>query len=199
VYRSVGVRLTVPKTELLNGEQTTLTVEVEGLAGLTPDGPPVQLSLANITPTVVHLEGGDQATHRVEASHVGADGRYTTTRIITGQQAGTFSVSATVSGEGPPQVMLAWGRWWRDPEPWDAHTPTAPNAPVDMNGVTDAQLLQVDPKDPRRLNITRCDLIWRRRLAATVQEQAVFDEWIRRVEHAIAQQGFSLADCSKPF
>lgn len=199
VYRNVGVRLTVPKTELLNGEQTTLTVEVEGLAGLTPDGPPVQLSLANITPTVVHLEGGDQATQRLEASQVGADGRYVTTRIITGQQAGTFSVSATVSGEGPPQMMLASGRWWLEPEPWDSRSPTAPDAPVDMNRVTYQQLLDVGAKDPRRLQITRCDLIWRRRLATTYREQLVFDEWLRLVENAIGELGYAPRACHPPF
>ena len=199
VYRNVGVRLTVPKTELLNGEQTTLTVEVEGLAGLTPDGPPVQLSLANLTPTVVHLEGGDQATQRVEASQVGADGRYVTTRTITGRQAGTFSVSATVSGEGPPPMMLASGRWWLEPEPWNSRSPTAPDAPVDMNRVTYEQLLEVGSKDPRRLHITRCDLIWRRSLATTYREQLVFDEWVRLVENALAELGYAQRPCHPPF
>jgi len=92
-YRNVGVRLSAPKTNLLKGEGTTLTVKVEGLQGIKEDMP---LHLENASPTVVRMAGGDNHTFAIKPSSVQADGTFTTTRAITGQKAGAFTVTATV-------------------------------------------------------------------------------------------------------
>lgn len=94
-YRNVGVRLTAPKTNLLKGENTSLTVRVEGLQGISQDVP-LRLEKSG----VVTMQGGDVQTKSIKPNEVQADGSFTMTRRMTGQQAGAFSVTATVVGPG---------------------------------------------------------------------------------------------------
>jgi len=90
-YRNVGVNLTAPKTSLLKGEKTELRVEVNGLQGITQ---PVPLTLESRG--VITMEGGPYQPLVIQPSQVGADGRYSTTRGITGVQAGGWGATATV-------------------------------------------------------------------------------------------------------
>lgn len=90
-YRNVGVRLSAPKTNLVRGEQTVLTVEVSGLEGITK---PVPLQLE--ATGVINMDGGNSQSLRITPTEVKRDGIYTTTRVMTGTQAGTFNVTATV-------------------------------------------------------------------------------------------------------
>jgi len=90
-YRNVGVNLSAPKTNLLKGEQTTLRVEIDGLQGLKM---PVPLTLESRG--VITMEGGIYQPLVIQPSEVGADGRYSTTRGITGVQTGGWEATATV-------------------------------------------------------------------------------------------------------
>lgn len=90
-YRNVSVRLSAPKTNLMRGERTTLTVEVGGLDGIKEDVP-LQLDARG----VITMDGGSFQNLRIRPQEVRPDGRYTTTRDITGRQAGGFNVTATV-------------------------------------------------------------------------------------------------------
>ncbi|HYR76584.1 MAG TPA: hypothetical protein VEM96_12165 [Pyrinomonadaceae bacterium] len=90
-YRNVGVNLSAPKTNLLKGEKTTLTVEVNGLQGIKQ---PVPLTLTY--GGVIVMEGGPYQPLLIQPSQVGADGRYSTTRGITGIQTGGWNATATV-------------------------------------------------------------------------------------------------------
>ena len=117
-YRNVGLRLSAPKTTLIKGESTTLTVKVLGLEGLTRDVP---LHLENTSPTVVRMEGGDKQTFRITPSTVQPDGIFMATRSITGQQTGSFSVTATIvvlnhclQDDSKPAVVLLWNKFTGD-------------------------------------------------------------------------------------
>ena len=90
-FRNVGVQLSAPKTNLMRGERTTLTVEVRGLEGIKEDVP-LQLDSKG----VITMDGGNFQNLLIKPQEVTKDGRYTTTRAITGQQAGGFNVTATV-------------------------------------------------------------------------------------------------------
>jgi len=90
-YRNVGVNLSAPKTSLLRGERTTLTVQVSGLEGINE---PVPLTLE--CKGVITMEGGTYQPLVIRPSQVGADGRYSTTRGITGVQTGVWGATATV-------------------------------------------------------------------------------------------------------
>ena len=90
-YRNVGVNLSAPKTSLTKGESTTLTVEVNGLQGLTQ---PVPLTLESHG--VITMEGGVYQPLVIQPSQVGPDGRYTTTRGITGVETGGWTAAGTV-------------------------------------------------------------------------------------------------------
>jgi hypothetical protein len=90
-YRNVAVNLTAPKTSLLKGEKTILTVEVTGLQGLTQ---PVPLTLESHG--VITMQGGMYQPLVIQPSQVRADGRYSTTRGITGVQPGGWDAKATV-------------------------------------------------------------------------------------------------------
>jgi hypothetical protein len=90
-YRNIGVRLSAPKTSLLKGESTTLKVEISGLQGIKE---PVPLTLES--QGVITMQGGVYQPLVIQPSQVGADGRYSTTREITGVQAGGWTATATV-------------------------------------------------------------------------------------------------------
>lgn len=90
-FRNVGVNLSAPKTNLVRGEKTELRVEVNGLQGLKQ---PVPLTLSYRG--VIVMDGGPYQPLLIQPSQVGADGRYTTTRGITGIQAGGWDATATV-------------------------------------------------------------------------------------------------------
>lgn len=90
-YRNVGVNLTAPKTSLLKGESTELHVQVSGLEGIKM---PVPLTLESHG--VITMEGGTYQPLVIQPSQVGPDGRYSTTRGITGVQAGGWGATATV-------------------------------------------------------------------------------------------------------
>lgn len=90
-YRNLGVRLAAPKTSLLKGETTVLTVTVEGLKGIQQNVP-LQLQKQG----VVSMEGGDTQTVQIRPTDVRADGTFELKRTLTGLQAGAFGVTATV-------------------------------------------------------------------------------------------------------
>jgi hypothetical protein len=90
-FRNVGVSLSAPKTNLRKGEQTVLKVEVNGLEGITKDVP-LQLESKG----VILMDGGNFQNLRITPPEVNRDGKYFATRAITGQQAGAFTVVATV-------------------------------------------------------------------------------------------------------
>lgn len=90
-FRNVGVNLSAPKTSLRKGESTELKVEVSGLQGLTE---PVPLHLTK--GGVVTMQGGDAQTMSIKPAEVSSNGTFTTTRTITGVQAGAWTATATV-------------------------------------------------------------------------------------------------------
>jgi|GEM_PF-1740710 len=117
-YRNVGVNLSAPKTDLRKGEQTTLRVEVNGLQGLKA---PVPLTLTYAG--VITMEGGPYQPLVIQPSQVTADGRYTTTRGITGIQAGGWSATATVvtspfdfclQDDSAPSRVVLWNTFTGD-------------------------------------------------------------------------------------
>ncbi len=105
-YRSLRIDLSAPKLSLQRGERTQLKVEVSGLDGIEE---PVRLRLANHSPQVVQLEGGETQSVEIQPSQVGSDGRAVVTRTLTGQSPGGFriQVSSPAYAEGAPDTNLA--------------------------------------------------------------------------------------------
>ena len=89
--RNVRVDLTAKDISLLKGQSTELHVEVNGLQGIKQ---PVPLTLESHG--VITMVGGNYQRLEIQPSEVGADGRYTTTRGITGVQTGGWTATATV-------------------------------------------------------------------------------------------------------
>jgi hypothetical protein len=90
-FRNIGLRLSAPKTNLVRAEQTTLTVEVIGLTGIIE---PVSLEID--ATGVITMGGGNFQNLRIMPAEVNTRGIYTTTRPITGQQQGSFTVTVSV-------------------------------------------------------------------------------------------------------
>ena len=103
-YRNVGVRLSAPKTTLLRGERTDVQLDVSGLEGLRTD-----LPAAIVVSGPVALQGGNTQTHTIPADQIKPDGTYAMPRplTLTGQQAGSFSVTATVVTTGAGRVVAS--------------------------------------------------------------------------------------------
>ncbi len=90
-YRNMSVSLTAPRTELLRGERTTLTVRVEGLDGLQQE---TVLQLAS--QGTVSMGGGETRKVTIRPEDVQSGGTFLITRELTGTRAGGFSVKADV-------------------------------------------------------------------------------------------------------
>ncbi|HEY2944459.1 MAG TPA: hypothetical protein VGN09_18650 [Vicinamibacteria bacterium] len=97
-YRNVSVRLSAPVTNLLAGQHTTLTITVTGLEALQETLP---VRLANRSPDVVRMEGGEEQTLCVRPDEVGTTGVWTKTRGLTGVHAGAFSIQTDLTRPGP--------------------------------------------------------------------------------------------------
>jgi len=90
-YRNVRVKLSAPKTTLVKGESTTLKIEISGLQGIKEIVP-----LHLVKGGVVTMEGGDVQTIAIKPAEVQDNGIFSTTRTITGEQAGGWNATATV-------------------------------------------------------------------------------------------------------
>jgi hypothetical protein len=90
-YRNIILNLSAPKTSLLRGERTTLTIAVEGLQGIQHD---VTFKL-EISGVVSFLES-DSGTISIQPRDVGSGGRYELKRTVIGNSAGPWGIKATV-------------------------------------------------------------------------------------------------------
>jgi hypothetical protein len=89
-YRSLAIELTAPKTSLLRGERTTLSVDVRGLEGLTEDAP-----LFLFKAGAIAMQDGDVQLLRIRPRDVSA-GRFGLTRALRGTAVGNFGVVGIV-------------------------------------------------------------------------------------------------------
>lgn len=87
-YRNIGLSLSAPKLALDHGEETTLTVLVEGLQDLEQ---PVPVELENKSPIVVGLNGGNKQTISLRPEDV-VNGTIKATRKLTGVGPGDFNI-----------------------------------------------------------------------------------------------------------
>lgn len=90
-FRNLKLDLTAPKTNLLKGEKTIVTVQVNGLQGITSPVP-VQL----VTTGSVNMSGGNLQNIPILPGNVNPQGMFTQSFNLTATQAGGFSVTATV-------------------------------------------------------------------------------------------------------
>lgn len=104
-FRTLGIKLSAPKLQLLRGEQTTLTVAVTGLEGIKE---PVPLELENRSVSIIQLGGGNLQRMKIGPSQV-QGGTYTTERPLTGVQRGAFTIVGTVIGKRPGALATGTG------------------------------------------------------------------------------------------
>jgi hypothetical protein len=100
-FQNIGVKVSAAKTNLLKREKEPLDVTCFGLKGIQQDVP-----LDVVTTGVVTMSGGNTQHFDIHPSDVRADGTYPRNFTITAQEAGTFSVTASVTlvnpGNPPP-------------------------------------------------------------------------------------------------
>lgn len=89
--RNLKIDLSASKTNLMRGEKTDVTVQVNGLDGIKS---PVSVQM--ITTGSVNTQGGNTQTIRIKPKQVGSNGTYSQTFGLTGITNGSFSVTATV-------------------------------------------------------------------------------------------------------
>jgi hypothetical protein len=95
-FRSIGVRLSAGKLNLIRGETSVLTLTVLGMDGMDA---PVSVRLTNQSPWVIRLQGGQAQRLVIGPSQV-QGGTYTITRTLTGVRAGGFGINAVVERAG---------------------------------------------------------------------------------------------------
>jgi hypothetical protein len=96
-YRNVVVKLSAPILDLKSGQTTTMTLTVEGLAGLAQSFP---VAVINRSPSVVRVAQGDRQTIEIEPLKA-AGGSFVATRTLTGVVPGGFNITASI----PPGVI----------------------------------------------------------------------------------------------
>ena len=91
----VSLALSAPRTTLLRGEKTTMTMQVSGLQGLTE---PVKVTLT--ASTNVQLQGGNQQVVTIDAARTGASGSHVSTYQLAFQAPGPFQIDARLLPPG---------------------------------------------------------------------------------------------------
>lgn len=95
---AVKVSISAPRTMLQAGEGTTVTVKVDGLAGLPADSEP-ELRITNRSPEVVTLAGGEPvAVVPIDGSAIQA-GSIETSLPLTAIEAGGFTLTVDVTSK----------------------------------------------------------------------------------------------------
>lgn len=97
-FTNVGITLSAPKTLLKKAENTVLDIKAEGLKHIDREIP---LKLKKTGP--ISMEGGDEQVILIKPEDVSQDGTFQTKRTITGNQAGSFGVEATIT---VPEVKI---------------------------------------------------------------------------------------------
>ena len=100
-FRNLKIDLSAPKTSLLKGESTTLTIQVSGLEGITQ---PQQISLvgsANIS-----LSGGSSQVVNISPGDLDPGGAFHTTRQVGARVAGPFEITARLALAAPARDPL---------------------------------------------------------------------------------------------
>lgn len=92
--RNVGVQLSAQKLNLLKGETTTLTLVLLGLGGIKEA---VSVELENKSSTVLSMEGGEKQVLTASPAQI-QDGTFKVQRVLTGIQAGSFSINTNLVG-----------------------------------------------------------------------------------------------------
>jgi hypothetical protein len=102
------LRMSAPKSQLLQGERTTLTVRVTGLEGLPESAYPVPLELTNQTPGTVVLEGGNPGGARCVPVEFGAvrDGQWSRSFGLTGVSPGAYGIKGVFFWVGIHQMKM---------------------------------------------------------------------------------------------
>ncbi len=90
-FQNISVKLSVSKYNLLRGETATLYV-MFGLAGIQEDVP---YDLVVTTPNVIKMSGGEVQHRNIRREEVQPDGKYQTTRTLTGIMAGGYGITVT--------------------------------------------------------------------------------------------------------
>ncbi len=188
---NVGVNLTAPKTTLLRGEQTTITVTVSGLQDAPATIFPLPLTVTNLSPAAISMPMGDVTTFSL-LRPANNGGQQVRSLDVVGVGTGGFTVEASVVRTGAPAgggnvAMMAHPA----PQPWDAMVDDT--IPIDMNGVGSEDL-----SNPRvskaRLDATRCDLLWRISNATEGHTKWLKDR-LEMVEKAIGRRGQTPGKC----
>ncbi|MGB7202771.1 MAG: hypothetical protein WBD16_10940 [Pyrinomonadaceae bacterium] len=90
-FRNIGVSLTSPKTNLLRGEKTTLSVQVSGLEGIQSNVP-----LQIVATGSANMSGGNTQTIEIRPVDISSAGNFTRAFELTGVQTGGFTVTGTI-------------------------------------------------------------------------------------------------------
>lgn len=90
-YRNIGVSLTSPKTNLMKGEKTSLSVQVSGLQGIQSNVP-----LQLVTTGPANISGGNTQTIEIRSMDLTSTGNFIRNFELTGVQTGGFTVTGTI-------------------------------------------------------------------------------------------------------
>ncbi|MEP6818063.1 MAG: hypothetical protein ABJA18_00925 [bacterium] len=146
-YQSISVRLAADKLNLIRGEQTTLTLTVNGLNGINSSIP---VQLTNASPWTIRMAGGESQIITAQPQEF-TGGVFTAKRMLTGIKAGGFNINAVVnSNTFSPNGGGVWKTCDAGPGggPHISRLNEAPASlrpPIDI-AVTDADIQALDRK-----------------------------------------------------
>ncbi len=114
--QNVRVSLSAPKTTLLKGESTTVSVKVSGLAGVNPGLFPIPFQFSNLSPTQITMGSGSAMSVSLIQPEAVKDGTWTSSTSIQATLDGEFQVQGTIyfdfnddrKAKLPAKAINAW-------------------------------------------------------------------------------------------
>jgi hypothetical protein len=89
--RNVDLQLTADKLELTRGETTQVHLSIAGLGDLAQS---LMISLINRSSSIVTMSGGENQFFSIVTNDINQAGEALYNRILTGNQRGTYRISA---------------------------------------------------------------------------------------------------------
>jgi len=157
-FQNFGVELSAGNLSLRTGQQTMLEVTAKGLKGIDRNA---TLDIANQSPSIVNMEGGNAQHLVIHPAEVAADGTYKIERKLTGIQQGAFEITATLmctslapTPTPTPTPGPSPGPAGAHPSPGPTPSPSAsPCCPISPGTYTVTHLGTLPPPDPKNYSI----------------------------------------------
>ena len=194
----VTVNLSTNKPVIQRNGKATISVNIDGAENLDLEKNHFRVVLTNHSPGIVSFRAANSNTLNWDLNNSNTkNGSARLTTQLIGSAAGSYTISASlkaVKANTPPLLNEH-----PDPKPiGGAGTNIADDVPIDMSGVTAAELTV--KRISKRLEATYCDLLWRIENdkisnGGSGKDSAVLNGWLSMIIIELGRRNMELPKC----